>query len=995
MKRASLYDANLAVSRELDSSYDLVKRVAENIDLITQVNDELQAGTFDNIINVLAEPLRTNINLLGPISASISTVAQRAVDIQAVAANEADISSVAANLVEIQEVVQYVDAINEVGGAISYITTAANNISNIVTVADNTGNVNNVSGNIEEVVAVGSNIDALITANENITTIAAVGDNINDIITVSDNITNVNAVGTISSDVTAVANNNVDVSTVAGSIDSVNTVAASDAEVVAVGTDLLLPTPNISVVAANILDVSTVSSNIADVSTVAGISSDVSTVAGVASDVTSVVTNIVPDLPEILQADTRAEEALQSQYEATAAKMTADSYAVEPENTHVKSYTSNGDGTYTATDTGDYSALHWAAKSEASATLDDIVADSLRLAGGVGDQGVLSWNIADETVDAVLDTDVILQLGQELLVRGKNNTGSTITNGTVLMFTGAVGASGVIEIGPHNGTKADGYKIAGIATQEIVDGDIGFSLLRGKIRGLNTTGAAVGETWNEGDALYVSPSGNGELTNIEPQPNELKMLVGVVVNVHASSGAIQVRTSGIDENITADEVYLDNTGTNLVGTTSQDTIVELDGRLDTAETKLSGIESGATADQTATEILTAIKTVDGAGSGLDADTVDGVEASNLAKLDTTNTFIGQQIVSGNMVVYGGNWLRNTNSGYGLYNDANGNHIYSDSANYWAMTYSGASGGLAVRNGYDGTAVGYLYGDANKFGLLNQGSWAVKTESGVGTEISKGLSVNNSGDTNPLPIILVPQGGSSKHPSSTHTGYIQIKLPILYVGTMISFEVSVFNYLTNKTVKFLISGYNYAGSSSWVNCSAIQMGNHTTKYNVRFGDDGTNSCIWIGESTTVWKYPQVNVTNVKVGYITSYFDTLKSGWEVNYVTSTDTVTTTVQAGLDASTLEGLNSENILTNVSEFGVGRVLLCMALEYVPPLQTVSGADLAPLLSSPNGFPQYDEMTDQPAIPGMWKNIHPNIAINEYHYNSNSTCIGYFKRIL
>ena len=58
----------------------------------------------------------------------------------------------------------------------------------------------------------------------------------------------------------------------------------------------------------------------------------------------------------------------------------------------------------------------------------------------------------------------------------------------------------------------------------------------------------------------------------------------------------------------------------------------VDGRdLATDGTKLDGIESGATADQTASEILTAIKTVDGASSGLDADTLDGVEGSNYAQ----------------------------------------------------------------------------------------------------------------------------------------------------------------------------------------------------------------------------------------------------------------------------------------------------------------------------------------------------------------------------
>ena len=44
-------------------------------------------------------------------------------------------------------------------------------------------------------------------------------------------------------------------------------------------------------------------------------------------------------------------------------------------------------------------------------------------------------------------------------------------------------------------------------------------------------------------------------------------------------------------------------------------------------TKLNGIEASATADQTAAQILTAVKTVDGASSGLDADLLDGQQGS--------------------------------------------------------------------------------------------------------------------------------------------------------------------------------------------------------------------------------------------------------------------------------------------------------------------------------------------------------------------------------
>ena len=61
----------------------------------------------------------------------------------------------------------------------------------------------------------------------------------------------------------------------------------------------------------------------------------------------------------------------------------------------------------------------------------------------------------------------------------------------------------------------------------------------------------------------------------------------------------------------------------------------VDGRDVAADgTKLDGIESGATADQSASEILTAIKTVDGASSGLDADLLDGMHASQDASTST-------------------------------------------------------------------------------------------------------------------------------------------------------------------------------------------------------------------------------------------------------------------------------------------------------------------------------------------------------------------------
>ena len=64
----------------------------------------------------------------------------------------------------------------------------------------------------------------------------------------------------------------------------------------------------------------------------------------------------------------------------------------------------------------------------------------------------------------------------------------------------------------------------------------------------------------------------------------------------------------------------------------------VDGRnVSTDGTKLDGIESGATADQTAAQLLTAIKTVDGSGSGLDADLLDGISSGSFLRNDASNT----------------------------------------------------------------------------------------------------------------------------------------------------------------------------------------------------------------------------------------------------------------------------------------------------------------------------------------------------------------------
>ena len=173
---------------------------------------------------------------------------------------------------------------------------------------------------------------------------------------------------------------------------------------------------------------------------------------------------------------------------------------------------------------------------------------SIQLLGGTGDQGTLSWNADEETVD-IIQNGAVLQIGQETHIHCRNNTGVLIPNGTPVMATGTLGASGRITIAPMNGTIQSNVKyLLGITTEDIEADTDGKVTEFGKIRGLNCSGSLYGETWNDGDVLWIDTSTVGALTNIEPVSG-MGVPVAFVISNHASNGTIMVRVTPLDEHL--------------------------------------------------------------------------------------------------------------------------------------------------------------------------------------------------------------------------------------------------------------------------------------------------------------------------------------------------------------------------------------------------------------------------------------------------------------
>ena len=184
--------------------------------------------------------------------------------------------------------------------------------------------------------------------------------------------------------------------------------------------------------------------------------------------------------------------------------------------------------------------------SDGNITGGTAILESLQLSGGTGTQGTLTWNTDEETLDLV-NNDAILQIGQEMYFHVRNNSGNPIPDGTPVMATGTIGASGRITIGLMDGTDSANAKFyLGITTESIADGDDGKITTFGKVRGIDTTGAPYGETWAEGNVIWISPTTAGYLTNVEPISG-LALPIAFVITGHATTGTLMSRANNEDQ----------------------------------------------------------------------------------------------------------------------------------------------------------------------------------------------------------------------------------------------------------------------------------------------------------------------------------------------------------------------------------------------------------------------------------------------------------------
>lgn len=129
-------------------------------------------------------------------------------------------------------------------------------------------------------------------------------------------------------------------------------------------------------------------------------------------------------------------------------------------------------------------------------------------------------------VQQELASGVAVAKNLEFLAR--NETGVTITKGSVVYVSGATGNKPLITLAQAN-NDANSAQTIGFAKEDIAHNGTGFVIVRGELENVKTFGAT------EGQQLYLSPTTAGAFTTTKPSAPDHLVYVGIVVA--ASTGS--------------------------------------------------------------------------------------------------------------------------------------------------------------------------------------------------------------------------------------------------------------------------------------------------------------------------------------------------------------------------------------------------------------------------------------------------------------------------
>jgi hypothetical protein len=159
--------------------------------------------------------------------------------------------------------------------------------------------------------------------------------------------------------------------------------------------------------------------------------------------------------------------------------------------------------------------------------------------------GSTKWNNTLGSSETLLKGgNVSLKNGVDLVARivNKVTPNTTLTKAAyqVVRVSGATGGRLSVNLAQANNDNNSADTI-GVVTETIATNQEGFILCVGQLENINTTGSLQGETWVDGDVLYLSPTTPGAITKVKPTGNGHIVVIGYVEYAHVNNGSIYVK----------------------------------------------------------------------------------------------------------------------------------------------------------------------------------------------------------------------------------------------------------------------------------------------------------------------------------------------------------------------------------------------------------------------------------------------------------------------
>jgi len=222
--------------------------------------------------------------------------------------------------------------------------------------------------------------------------------------------------------------------------------------------------------------------------------------------------------------------------------------------------------------------------------------------------GTISWDNGESLLKTQISTNTAVELGQTAVALSYNAELTTLNKGEIVYLYGAQGQRPAVKRA-YNTSDDTSATTFGIVAESIAAGQTGFIITKGIIQNIDTN------SYNEGDILWLD-STPGQATNTKVYAPYNSVFVGVVLKKNSSAGRIFVNIQNGYEMEELHNVYAQSPSNN-------DILVY----------------TSASTMWVSKNLATAITAVDGSGSNIDADLLDGQHGLYYAPINSP-TFTG-------------------------------------------------------------------------------------------------------------------------------------------------------------------------------------------------------------------------------------------------------------------------------------------------------------------------------------------------------------------